>query len=152
MLVWAFFLLRMQPATCKTFRNPLFLQWIYMFLHTRNAWFFMILFATCFGIAFWWVLASMLAPFWYPFGFKFNILCDRLMILEGWFFSRLLKKHNRSPESRIRIRESRSRFSRLLESIVQNQDSEIWRVHPAMLRWWRRGEPKPHSVTRAMCP
>ena len=46
------------------------------YLPFRETWFlmfFLIFFVTCFGIDFWWVLASILAPFWDPFGFKFNV-------------------------------------------------------------------------------
>ena len=31
---------------------------------------FIICFGTCFGIDFWWGLASTLTPFWYPFGIQ----------------------------------------------------------------------------------
>ena len=48
----------------------------------RKTWIFMIFlifFDTSFGIDFWWVLASISAPFWEPFAIIFNVFRDRVL-------------------------------------------------------------------------
>ena len=62
-------------------QKHLFLQWISVVVPFRETWFlmiFMIFYVTSFSIDCCWVLASILAPFWDPFGIKFNF--------GGWSF------------------------------------------------------------------
>ena len=56
-------------------QKQLFLQWVCMFLHIRKTWFLMVFimfFATNFGIGFWSLWASVLAPLWHPFGIHWH--------------------------------------------------------------------------------
>ena len=66
----------------RNLANPVFEQQYsvlrskWRFYPFSKTWFFMIFlifFDTCFGIDFWWVLASILAPFWKPFRIKFHV-------------------------------------------------------------------------------
>ena len=79
MFFWILQRAHMQPSKpSKIF----VLQWIPMILPFRETWFLMIFpifFVTSFGIDSWWVLVSILLPFWNPFGINFHVL--------GWSFS-----------------------------------------------------------------
>ena len=79
---WCFFdTFSVRTYNILNHQKHLFFQWISMILPFRETWFlmiFLILFVTSFGIDFWWLLASILAPFWNPFGIKFHVL--------GWSF------------------------------------------------------------------
>ena len=67
---------------------------------------FMIFFATSFGIDCWWVLASILAPFWNPFGIKFHVFGWLIF----WWFFKLIFHGKWSPKWMILKRGGGSHF------------------------------------------
>ena len=75
--------------TCNLLNHhkQLFLQWIFMFLPFRETLFlmlFLIFFVTSFGIDFRWVLVSISAPFWDPFGIKFHVFGWSFLLMNFW--------------------------------------------------------------------
>ena len=79
---WCFFdTFTVRACNLPNHQKHMCLQWISMLLQFRETWFvmiFLIFFVTSFGIIFLWVLGSILAPFWLPFGIKFHVF--------GWSF------------------------------------------------------------------
>ena len=81
--VWVSFLMFYDTFLVRTcnilnHKKTLFVQWISMILPFRETWFFIIFLifsVTSFGIGFWWLLVSILDPFWDPFGIKFHVFC-----------------------------------------------------------------------------
>ena len=75
--VWCFFdTFLVRTCNLLNHQKHLFFQWISMILHLREKLFlmiFLIFFVTSFGIDFWWVLVSILAPFWDPCGINFYV-------------------------------------------------------------------------------
>ena len=85
-------------ATCKTFKNHCFYNEFTCFYISEKHdfwWVSWFLFDTCFGIAFWWFVASNSATFWQPFDIKFNVFrnCFFMFFLNAIFMDFESKWH-----------------------------------------------------------
>ena len=100
--LWCFFdTFSVRARNLLNLQKHLVLQSMTMTLPFWETWLFIIfmtMFVTSFGIDFWWVLASILVPFWHPFVIKFNVFWWYFVWwFWGWcfyrFWSKMAPKH-----------------------------------------------------------